>query len=173
MISFGQISNSSKDDKQFPVQQVTSNGKNSDVTIMLPYGFHANMSVETLVTLLALGGDTSNTMAIGGHTEYRPKLKSGEVAVFHPDKKQEIIFKEDGNIFINALDKDLQVEAKTLDAKIEKVSIKNDTAELIDLISQLNKAVSEITTPTITGPQAPINKPIFEALQPKIDSFKA
>lgn len=100
LIRLARVTNTSADDGQIPVQQVSDHGKLSNVAVLMPYGLHANMTIDTLVTLLALNGDTSNAVAIGGYTKNRPKMAAGENCIFHPPTGAIIHFKEDGNIYI-------------------------------------------------------------------------
>jgi phage gp45-like len=60
----------------------------------------------------------------------------------------------------------------SVEIKTNKLSIKNDKAELIDLISQLLDQLSKAKTNTLIGAQPLINFNEFIKLKQKIDSFK-
>lgn len=53
-----------------------------------------------------------------------------------------------------------------------KFKLKGVTDELVDLVSQLADACSNILTSTMLGPQPPINKAAFTALKAKFDALK-
>jgi uncharacterized protein involved in type VI secretion and phage assembly len=62
-------------------------------------------------------------------------------------------------------DSDIKLNTKTF-------AVKNDTAELIDVLSTLCDQLSQATTSTAIGPQPLVNAAIFATLKGKLDSFK-
>lgn len=144
------------DSKQFPVQQVAFDGNTADAFMIFPYGMSANVSNDALSLLFSVNDDDFAAIATSAKERIK-NLKQGEVIFFHPEKKSFLKFVESGDIKISTN---------------SKLSITNDTAELIDLISQLNAAVEAITVNTVNGSTPINNKATLTALQPLIDSFK-
>lgn len=146
------------DADHLPVQQVEFMGNAADAFFVFPYGMSANVATDAIGVLLSVNGDEQSLAALATSAIDRIKgLKEGEVIFFHPKKKSFIKFSNSGNI-------DIEVK--------EKIAIRNENEELIDLISQMNTAIAAITTNTMFGPTPINNLATFTALQPKIDSFK-
>ena len=93
------------DDKQFPVQQVTYQGKVADVEVMFPYGMHANLLPgQTIGVLFALNNEEDNRAFMGYTPNLRPKeLEVGEVVFYHPVTQSKILFRNNGDIDISSL----------------------------------------------------------------------
>lgn len=142
MIKYGLVKLAGADDKQFPVQQITYNGKAVDCVMLNPFGFHANLDPDTMVGVFAVEGDESNRFAMGGHTKTRPKLAQGEVAVFHPKTQSIIKFEADGTISINTAAKDVNITA---------ANVNIDGNLTVSGTSGLEGAVSAGATVTATG----------------------
>ena len=155
-IKIGVTTSASDDSKNFPENEFTSDQKSEKTVILYPYGYHANMDKGALSLLLSIQGDLANKVAIGGYTEYRPTLVAGEVAVFNPKTEKEIILKANGDLVTT----------------VNKLSISNDSEELVDLLVQLVTACEAITTTTISGPTPTNNKVTFTDLKTKLTTFK-
>lgn len=101
MIKRAFVTNPGKDDKEFPVTQVSALGKVSDMEMLFPYGLSANLPKDSIVLLLSVQGDESNQAGIGYRHDLRPKnLKEGEVEVGNFLQGTSIKFDVDGNIHI-------------------------------------------------------------------------
>ncbi len=98
IVRYAFISNTSKDEDQFPVQQITTDGALNDAGVLFPYGIHANMVTDTLVVAASIEGDASNVVILGAHTPNRPKLAPGENCIYHPPTGAVVHFKADGSI---------------------------------------------------------------------------
>ncbi len=95
-----------KDDKDFPVQQVTYLNKASDIEIITPYGMHANLppNNETLVTMWSVSGQEDNRVGMGYTPKLRPKnLPVGEVVFYHPLSQSKMQYKNNGDIEIDVI----------------------------------------------------------------------
>ncbi len=71
---------------------------------------------------------------------------------------------EDSNVHLTAKEA-LQLNTKSF-------SVKNESAELIDILSSLCDQLSKDTTSTLNGPQPLVGAPIYATLKGKLDSFK-
>ena len=90
------------DDQQFPVQQVTYQGKTADAEVVFPYGLHANLLTnETLCVLFAINNEEDNRAVMGYTPNLRPTgLDEGEVVLYHPVTGSQIFFRNNGDIDI-------------------------------------------------------------------------
>ncbi len=103
LVKLARISLASKDDAKYAIQQVNYMGKTTPVLMIFPYGHHANVPVDVLVTLLSCNGDESNLHAIAHDSANRIKeLKPGEVIIFHPGTKSYTHYKDSGDIEIKS-----------------------------------------------------------------------
>jgi len=76
-------------------------GDTAEFVAIFPYGMHANLPVDALVTLFSVNGQEQNLAGIGEVPEKRIKnLESGEVVFFHPATKTKIHFKNDDDLDI-------------------------------------------------------------------------
>ena len=156
IIRLALVTNTSSDDKQFPVQQVTERGKFSDVMVMLPYGIHANMSVDALVALLAVNADESSAIAIGGYTADRPQMAEGENCIFHPPTGTKIHFKANGTIEINTGGSDTTMNLTgNLNVSGNIVADGEVTAGDVTLTGHVHAGTSLVTTATVGASTTP------------------
>ena len=92
----------------FPIQQVTYNGKTANAAMWFQYGIHANIpedqggGVGSLGLMLALHGNAEERVVLPGSPQRRPTLEPGELAVYHPPTGSIIHFKANGDIDITA-----------------------------------------------------------------------
>lgn len=101
LIRFGRIEQAGSDDNDFPVQAVSYFGKKINCNIIFPYGVHANLPVDSLITMFSVGGDDANKVGLGGMPANRIKnLPEGEVVFFHPITKSKMHFRNNGDIDI-------------------------------------------------------------------------
>lgn len=118
MIKRAVITLGGDDDKQFPIQQITYNGKVTSAEIVFPYGVHANLSADndTLCVVWSVMGDQDHNVAMGYTPALRPKpLAEGEVVFYHPLTQSKIHFRNNGDIDI-----DVTGENGDLNATIKK-----------------------------------------------------
>ena len=105
LIKRARVSRADDDSGKLPIQQCSFMGDTADFIVMSPYGHHANLPVDALVTLFSVNGQEQNLAGIGEVPEKRIKnLASGEVVFFHPATKTRIHFKNN---------KDLDIEVGT------------------------------------------------------------
>lgn len=88
--------------QQFAVQQVSYSGKVGDAAVVMPYGLHANLPVDSLALMFAVNGESDNRAIIGYDAKRRPTLEEGEVAFYHPPTDSFIIFRASGDLDIQA-----------------------------------------------------------------------
>jgi len=151
LIRLARTTSVANDSKQFPIQQVKGHTR-QDVMVMFPYGIHASMSVDALVALLSVNGDESNSIAIGGWTEKRPKMEEGENCIFHPPTGTKIHFKADGTIEINTKGKDTTVNLKgNLNVSGEIKAVGEITSGSVTLTGHTHPAVGTIVTTATVG----------------------
>lgn len=165
MVSQVRVTKSSSDSEMFPSAQVSYHKKIVDMTRLVPYPLISNPAVDSLGVKLNIEGQEKNTVCIFHDPQNRLKnLKEGEGGIHNALTGAFVLLDADGNVHVFT-DENVIIE-------LNKLSIRNETAELIDLISQMNTAIEAITTNTTFGPTPINNKATFTALQPKIDSFK-
>ena len=96
IIKLCRVSLSGKDDGRLPIQQVSYMGKTIDALVIMPYGTHANLPVDTLGTVFACNADDGNLHVLPTVQDKRIKdLAPGEFIVYHPETKSFIHFKND------------------------------------------------------------------------------
>jgi len=86
--------------QQFAVQQVTYSGKVGDAVLVMPYGIHANLPVDSLALMFAVNGEPDNRAILGFDPKQRPELAEGEVAFYHPPTGSFIKWTEAGDLDI-------------------------------------------------------------------------
>ena len=101
LVKFGVVTKKGSDTDQFPVQQVSYDGQPSDCFVLFPYGVHGNLSVDALMAVFSVEGDSANKIGIGGYTADRPIMADGESCIFHPPTGSLIHFKSGGILDIN------------------------------------------------------------------------
>ncbi len=113
---------------------------------------------------LFMGGERKSPFIIATENkEKRPhNLKEGESSIY-----------SDCGDYLNFKNKNC-AELKTKEFKIttKSFSIKNDSCELIDILSMLCDLLSKDKTNTLLGPQPLLSAAIYAQLKIKIDSFK-
>ncbi|MCH9735875.1 MAG: hypothetical protein K0U78_15205 [Actinomycetia bacterium] len=103
------ITGENEDDTARPVQSINYFKRNTEAEIIFPYGVHANLPEGSLMVTIPILDQCSNLVAIGGMPNERIQVEQGEVVFFHPVTKAKIHFKNNGDIDIDSLDKDLNV----------------------------------------------------------------
>jgi len=117
-----------------------------------PLGFVNKVKPGALVLQFSINGDLSNTLGI----EYDNKqakeildlLLAGEVAIFNPASGKNILMKNDGSVRMN----------------LDKIKIKNDTGELIQVLEDL--------LTSLAGEPGLVASSTYTALKTIITSFK-
>lgn len=133
----------SKDDENFPVVQVEYMGNPTDIEMLFPYGFSANVPVDSVGVFFNIGG--GNKAGIFNHPTKRFKgLKEWEVQIGNYQTQSSIKFPEDESVLLESKGL-INIESEggntVLDVKSNKVQIKGDSAELLDL---LDKTIAEL-----------------------------
>jgi phage gp45-like len=102
LLRWANITKSSDDSARYPIQQLSYLGKVADSIILFPYGMHANIPAENIVLMFSAQGHEENRAALPIAGPGRPKLKSGEVAIFNKESGSVITLKQSGEIEITA-----------------------------------------------------------------------
>lgn len=102
VLTWVNITKSGSDAANFPVQQIQYKDKLADTVVIFPYGFHANMTPDTLALMGTVGGDDANKVILGCIPPSRPKLVGGEVVVYHPGTGSKVVMKSNGDIELTA-----------------------------------------------------------------------
>jgi phage gp45-like len=100
-IKKGSVSKNTSDNTDRPIQSVEYLGRDGDVEVFFPYGFHANAPKGAMAILFSMLGQSSNKVSLVGSPQERIKVESGEVVVYHPTTKAKTYFKNDGSIVTN------------------------------------------------------------------------
>jgi len=135
-----------------------------DVERLENYGFTSFPNDGSEAFIVFVGGSRDDGVLIAADQpehEKKVKLEKGEVAVW-TSFGSSIHLKKDGSVLITA-DK-IQTKGKTL-------SVKNEADDLIKLLSDLVKALTEVKVNTALGPQVFLNLAAFTKLQASIDAF--
>lgn len=111
LLRWARITKSSKDDQQFPTQQVEYLGKVADSAMVFPYGYHGNVPDDVLGLMAAIQGNADNRAIVGVLPKVRPTLAEGEVAFYHPSTGGFIIWRASGDLEINAGSNKLNITA--------------------------------------------------------------
>jgi hypothetical protein len=102
LIIFGRIAQSGTDAENFATQKVEYLGKLAEALMVFPYGMHANIPADSLALMFSVQGHPDNRAAIGWTPNDRPTLTDGEVAFYHPPTDAFIIWRENGDLEIEA-----------------------------------------------------------------------
>ena len=144
---------------EFYEQEVHDN-----VEIWQHFGFTSVPPKGSEGVALCLGGERQTSIIIA--TESKGKrlnnLKEGEAAVYS-DCGDSICLKNENIV---------EMKTKKLQINTSVLSIKNNSCELIDIISTLCDLLSKDTTNTLLGPQPLLAAAQYAILKQKIDSFK-
>jgi phage gp45-like len=106
LIKYARVVMGGKDDKTYPIQQVEYYGKAGNVFIVFPYGMHANLPEDSLLSIFAANGNEQDRFGIGGLPNERIKnLPVGEVVFFHPITKSKVHFKNNGDVDVDTTKK--------------------------------------------------------------------
>ena len=89
------------DDSNLRRQQISYNGKADDGEIYAPYGMSYNIPADSLSLYFVVSNDPGNLIVMPDRPNDRIKnLAEGEVAIFNPLTKTNIIFKQNGDLDI-------------------------------------------------------------------------
>lgn len=125
LIKRARVSRTDDDSGKLPIQQCDFMGDTANFIALFPYGHHANLPVDSLVTLLSVNGQEQNLAGIGEVPEKRIKnLESGEVVFFHPTTKTRIHFKNNGDLDIDVVgDVNLNANNVNIDAAVSNIGV--------------------------------------------------
>ena len=119
LLYWSRVAQAGADDLTFPVQRVSYRGKLADCLMLFPFGFHANLTPDSLLATFAMGGNAEDRVGIGGDPRERPRLAEGEVVVYHPPTGSMIHFRASGDIDITAVGElNVKAEKVTVDAPL-------------------------------------------------------
>lgn len=82
----------------FPIQQFEMNGRVGDAYLVAPYGMHSNLPENQP----ALNMSPDGTILMGIDPIGRIKVEEGEVIFYHPITKSSTLYKNNGDIDIDA-----------------------------------------------------------------------
>lgn len=125
LIKRGRVSRTDSDSRKLPIHQVTYMGDTAEFVAIFPYGVHANLPEDAIVTLFSVNGQEQNLAGIGEVPEKRIKnLESGEVVFFHPTTKTRIHFKNNGDLDIDVIgDVNLNANNVNIDAAVSNIGV--------------------------------------------------
>ena len=89
-------------------------------------------------------------------------LKEGEAAIY--SACGDLLSLKNGNI--------AELKTNSFNVNTKSISFKNDSCELIDILSTLCDLLSKDKTNTLLGSQPLLGSPQYAVLKKKIDSFK-
>ena len=135
-----------------------------DAEIWQHFGFTSVPPKGSEGVALCLGGERQTPFVIA--TECKGKrlnnLKEGEAAIYS-DCGDSLSLKNDNNV---------ELKTKSFNVNTSSLSIKNDSCELIDILSTLCNLLANDKTNTLLGPQPLLAAAQYAILKQKIDSFK-
>ena len=135
-----------------------------DCEVWQHYGFTSFPPIGSEAIAISLGGERQGSLIIS--TENKEKriknLKEGEVCVY--SSCGDSLSLKNGN--------STELKTKKLNINTSSISIKNDSCELIDILSTLCDLLSKDKTNTLLGPQPLLASPQYAILKQKLDSFK-
>lgn len=146
LIRWAAIESSGDDGGDFPVQQVAYLGRSGSSTAWFPYGFHAVAESGDLGLLLATSGLSDSRAHIPGSPQKRPKVKPGEVVMYHPKTKSWVYFLNDGTVEVIAKG-NLRMKV-TGQASVEAASIVGTAASSVALTAPSIALTGDVT---VTG----------------------
>lgn len=129
LLRWARITKAGTDTEQFAVQQMEYLGKVADGIIIFPYGLHGNVPADSLALMLAVQGSADNRAAIAWTPKDRPTLKDGEVAFYHPPTDAFMIWRQNGDLDIEAGNggaSNINIKAATVNLAAD-VNITGDT----------------------------------------------
>ena len=151
-IRFAQITGAVDNTKQFPVQQITYHGKVANTAMVFPYGLFANVSnTDSLGLLFSVEGSESNKMCLAYTPKLRPELEQNEVAVYHPYTKAEIIFKNNGNIEIDAGNANIVINCSNAEINSQQVDVNASIVNLGEGGAPIARVGDTVQVSTVTG----------------------
>jgi len=121
MIKRSVVTNPSTDTMQFPIAQISYNGKIANTEILWPYGIGGILPKDSIGLTFAVMGQEENKVTIGSFPQIRPRgLVEGEFYVSNLLTGSIILFKKDGKIEIQSknnleisVDGDVNITANT------------------------------------------------------------
>lgn len=107
---WARVTNVRSDDRQFPVTQVTHNGKTTDVVHMTPYGLYTTLPNNSLVWVVNTGDQEENKVGFGNTPDKRFNgLKEGEVVLGNVLTRVNVFFDEGGSLTVTVPDGDCRI----------------------------------------------------------------
>lgn len=152
LIRWAAIEASGDDSGDFPTQQVAYLGRSGSSAAWFPYGFHAVAEKDDLGLLMAISGLSDSRVHLPGSPQKRPKVKPGEVVMYHPKTKSWVYFLQDGTVEVIAK-KDLRMKV-TGQASVEAATISGTASTAASLVAPTIALTGEVTATgnvTVTG----------------------
>lgn len=150
------------DSGEFPITQVSYNGKTVDAEVIYPYGISGNLPEGSLLLKFNVHANEENRAVIGYRHDLRPKnLKPGEFQTGNFLAGSTIKFDEDGNIIEVAqgdksitFDSELNITGGTVKITAD-VEIVGDTT-FTGTVTANGKVIDDTHThPILSGSSAP------------------
>lgn len=165
LIRWAMVVDPGEDDNPYPTQRVEFLGKQGDSQTWFPYGFTALAPRDALSLMWAIGGDGASRVHMPGSPLERPKMKEGEVAMYHPASGAIVHMLADGTIEIESA-----LEVKVIAPLISLTGTTNivgpttvtgggATVNLLSILGNLNHdgsgvgfyGIPPISRPSVTG----------------------
>lgn len=152
-LKYAQLTNTTKDEKDFETVQVSAYEETFNVHLVMPYGLYANPPMDSVVLCLNMGEQEENRAGIAYHPTKRVKgLAPTEVGIGNPFSETLIKFNKDGDVEIQ-VKRDLIVTV-TRDCKVTidgnaDVNIKGDATVKVDGDASIEAANASVTAATI------------------------
>lgn len=115
---WAKITRKGSEKSDYPIQQATYLGRVADVTVLFPYGMHANLPIGQTGLMI----DRAGRVFMGASAVGRITVEEGEVVFFHPQTKSKTTYKNSGNVDIES--------AKDVNVKATNVNVDADVTNL-------------------------------------------
>ncbi len=114
---------------KFYKQQIEYSEKTANTAMIFPYGHLANVPPDALGVMFSVQGNADNRATIAFDNDARPKLASGEVAIYHPDTDAFMIWRSNGDLDIqvgNNGTSQVNITASTVNLTADTTNVSGD-----------------------------------------------
>ncbi len=143
LIRWAMVVEDGGDENPYPTQTLSYLGKEGESMTWFPYGFTALAPRDALTVMLAQSGDAASRVHLPGSPKERPKMKRGEVAMYHPATGAIVHMKEDGSIhLIGGQGGELHIQEDGSVDVLSDVNILFDSGGTFNIVSTGAAAIS-------------------------------